>query len=68
MDVLSALRSEDDLRREEGVRSMWKEVKIIIAATITFSFMVMHGMNKDYQTMTLVMTIFLAGWIASGKE
>lgn len=47
---------------------MWKEIKIIIAATITFGFMAMHGMNKDYQTMTLVMTIFLAGWIASGEE
>jgi len=47
---------------------MWKEVKIIIAATITFGFMVVHEIHNDYQTMTLVMTIFLAGWIASGKE
>jgi len=47
---------------------MWKEVKIIIAATLTFSFMVMHGMGKDYQTMTLAMAILLAGWIANGEE
>lgn len=47
---------------------MWGEVKIIVAATVTFGFMAMHGMNKDYQTMTLVMTILLAGWIASGEE
>ena len=47
---------------------MWKEIKIIIAATLTFSFMVMHGMDKDYQTMALAMAILLAGWIANGEE
>ena len=47
---------------------MWKEVKIFIAATLTFSFMAMHGVDKDYQTMALAMAILLAGWIANGEE
>lgn len=47
---------------------MWGEVKLIIAATVTFGFMAMHEMHNDYQTMTLVMAILLAGWIASEKE
>lgn len=47
---------------------MWGKIKLIIAATVTFGFMAMHEMHNDYQTITLVMAILLAGWIANREE